>query len=107
MITIKEYLTKNGRSPFRDWLKRLDQKTRGRLNARLTRVSLGNLGDAKNVGEGVIEFRLDFGPGYRIYAGRHGDSLVILLCGGDKSSQAADIRKARSYWKEYLNTVRS
>jgi putative addiction module killer protein len=107
VITIKEYVTKNGRSPFRDWLKRLDQNTRGRINARLTRLSLGNLGDMKNVGAGVVEFRLDFGPGYRIYAARQGDALVILLCGGDKSSQTADIRKAQSYWKEYLSTVRS
>ncbi len=73
------------------------------MRARLNRIRLGNFGDCKSVGGGVEELRIDFGPGYRVYYGREGAVVVILLCGGDKRSQAKDIFRAQEYWREYLN----
>src|SRR5205807_654552 len=94
-ITPKEvvaYQTREGGVPFEDWLQKLnDQNAVARILARLARVRLGNLGDYKSLGEGVFELRVDYGPGYRIYFGQRGRTLVILLCGGDKSTQARDI----------------
>ena len=75
--------------------------SRARIQARILRFEMGNLGDHKSVGEGVWEARVMFGPGYRIYFGKEGLSVILLLLGGDKSSQARDIRKARQLWKEY------
>ncbi|MEG4090340.1 type II toxin-antitoxin system RelE/ParE family toxin [Microcoleus sp. Pol12B4] len=71
------------------------------IEQRLDRVRLGNLGNSKSVGEGVCELKIDFGPGYRVYFGQLGSTIVLLLCGGDKSTQEQDIRKAKEYWKEY------
>ncbi len=68
---------------------------------RLDRVSLGNFGDCRSVGEGVQELRIDYGPGYRVYFGQLGSTIVLLLCGGDKSAQAKDINLAHYYWSEY------
>lgn len=80
---------------FSDWLESLrDKVARTKIQARILRLRLGNPGDVKPVGEGVSEMRVDFGPGYRIYFIRHGSELIILLAGGDKSSQAKDIRAA-------------
>ncbi len=99
---IRIYESENGKRPFEDWVKDLrDPSTVRRIQARLAGVSIGNLGDVKAVGEGVSELRLAFGPGYRIYFGADGDDLIILLCGGDKSSQDKDIRKAKEYWSDY------
>jgi putative addiction module killer protein len=78
-----------------------DIKTRAKIRVRLDRISLGNFGDCHGVGEGVQELRLDYGPGYRIYFGQKGTSIVILLCGGDKSTQTKDIKTAKRYWNEY------
>ncbi len=78
-----------------------DAEARHRINARLARVRGGNLGDTKAVGAGVAELRIDYGPGYRIYFGQDGARIVVLLCGGDKRTQAADIKRAKSYWQEY------
>ncbi len=81
---------------FESWFLRLkDRAARFRIQARIDRLELGNLGDFKSVGSGVFELRVDYGPGYRIYFARRGDELVILLCGGDKSSQSRDIEKAK------------
>ena len=83
-------------SEFDAWLGALkDKSARGRMLARLVRLEAGNWGDAKHLKAGVSELRLDFGPGYRIYFTRLGTSIVILLCGGDKSSQAGDIQHAK------------
>ena len=99
---LREYLTETGHNPFREWLHSLrDQQARARIRVRLNRVRLGNLGDCKPVGEGVLELRMDFGPGYRVYIGQHGEILVILLCGGDKRTQTRDITTAKEYWKSY------
>jgi putative addiction module killer protein len=91
-------------APFSDWLAVLrDARAVGIIRARLNRIRLGNFGDCKSVGNGVEELRIDFGPGYRVYYGREGSFAVILLCGGDKRTQARDIATAGKYWKEYLN----
>lgn len=99
---IRIYETENGKRPFEEWVKDLrDLPTVRRIQARLAGVSAGNLGDVKSVGEGVSELRLAFGPGYRVYFGAVGDELIILLCGGDKSSQDKDIKKAKEFWSDY------
>jgi putative addiction module killer protein len=102
MLTVREYLDDAGRSPFREWLRRLDQVATARIQARILRFELGNLGDHKQVGGGVWEARLDFGPGYRVYFGRSGRELVLILLGGDKGSQRKDINLAKEYWATYL-----
>ena len=96
------YRTPNGQEPFTEWLKSLrDQRTRKRIQNRIARIVSGNLGDHKSVGDGVFELRLDFGPGYRIYFGEVDNTIILLLCGGDKSSQNRDIERAKVYWQEY------
>src|SRR6266550_3366500 len=100
-FSIREFLTKEGRSPFRDWLENLDGGVRVRIQARIFRFELGNLGDHKSVGGGVWEARLDFGPGYRIYFGKDGAAVILLLAGGDKASQSKDIGAAKYYWKDF------
>ncbi len=101
-IELLEYLDENGRNPFRNWLEALkDQQARARIRVRLNRIRLGNFGDCKSVGSGVSEMRIPYGPGYRVYFGRKGDYVVILLCGGDKSTQSKDIALAQNYWEDY------
>ena len=78
-----------------------DRKGRSVIRARLDRLEAGNPGDHRSVGEGVQELRIDFGPGYRVYYGEEGSTIVIVLCGGDKSSQEKDVRKAQEYWADY------
>ena len=96
------YRTADAEAPFLEWFESLrDIKTKQRIDARLVHVRAGNLGDHRTVGEGVIELRLNFGPGYRIYIGQKETELVLLLCGGDKSTQQSDITTARSYWADY------
>ena len=86
---------------FDKWLKKLkDQNVKARIAARIQRLAFGNPGDAKPVGEGVSELRIDYGPGYRIYCLQRGKALIVLLCGGDKSTQAADIATAKSLAKK-------
>lgn len=99
---LEEYLTEEGRSPFRDWLVGLrDVAGRARIRARLNRVRLGNFGDAKSVGDGVFEFRISFGPGYRVYFAKEASKVVLLLCGGDKGTQRRDIAKAKRFWLDH------
>jgi len=91
-----------GKYPYREWLLNFrDQKTVSRFDVRLRKVSMGNLGHHRSVGEGVIELIEDFGPGYRIYAGQDGQTLVVILCGGDKRTQSKDIQRAKEYWEIY------
>lgn len=102
LIELREYVTENGRNPFREWLENLkDKETLARIDLRLNRIRLGNIGDIKSVGRGVHEIRLAFGPGYRIYFGRYKDTVIILLQGGDKSSQSRDIELAQARWADY------
>lgn len=92
----------NGNEPFSKWMDSLrNPPTRRRILKRLIRLENGNYGDVKAVGEGVSELRFFFGPGYRVYFGEDGDTIVVLLTGGDKSSQNQDIEQAKAYWKEY------
>ena len=96
------YADDQGNEPFTDWLHGLgDKQVRKRIETRLLRLEQGNYGDCKAVGEGISELRLFFGPGYRVYFGEDKGNIVVLLCGGDKSSQARDIETAGNYWKEY------
>ena len=101
-IDVGFYVTRKGKVPFKKWLLKLkDRDARGRILLRIARLRSGNFGDAKSVGKGVSEIRVDYGPGYRLYFGRAGEALVLLLCGGDKDTQAADIKMAKEYWEEY------
>lgn len=99
---LRVYVTQDGRSPFSEWLTALrDSKARAKIRVRLDRVSLGNLGDCHGLGEGLQELRIDYGPGYRVYFGQLGQAIVLLLCGGDKRTQAKDIELAQEYWNDY------
>ena len=99
---IQNYQTADGRTPFEEWLGSLrDLKARVKIEKRLQRVKLGNLGDYRSVGEGVCELKIDYGPGYRVYFGQIGLTILLLLCGGDKSTQEQDILKAKEYWRDY------
>lgn len=102
-IEVLEYLTEEGRNLFRDWLETLDDReARARIRVRINRVRLGNFGDSKSVGSGVSELRIPYGPGYRVYFGRQGNKVVVLLCAGDKRTQQRDIRNAQMCWQDYL-----
>jgi putative addiction module killer protein len=103
MIDIKVF-ERGGRPLFWDWLKLLrDIQARARIRTRLDRLAMGNWGDHRALGGGVIELKIDWGPGYRVYVGKIGNTLVLLLCGGDKRTQQKDIELAKIYLKEYLD----
>ena len=98
---IIDYETSSGSCPIREWLDELDTPTVARIEARLQRVAFGNFGDSKSVGQGVSELRMKFGSGYRVYFAQYGKEIVVLLCGGDKSSQNSDIKLAKEYWEDF------
>jgi len=99
---IQNYLRADGTSPFEDWYDSLrDAQAKNIIRLRLKRVVAGNLGDFRSVGEGVFELKIDYGPGYRAYFGEVGLTIVLLLVGGDKSTQDRDIKKAIGYWRDY------
>ena len=99
---VEIYRSRNGREPFTEWLNSIrDQKTQRRIRTRLAALKLGNFGDYKSVGAGVFELRFRFGVGYRIYFAEVDNTVVLLLCGGDKSSQTRDIERAKAYWLAY------
>jgi len=102
MRILRYFRLSGGEEPYWEWLDALgDRNTRARILARIDRLEEGNFGDHRFVGEGVVELRMDFGPGYRIYCGQDGPVIILLLCGGDKSTQDADINKAKGYWRIY------
>lgn len=102
IMIVEIYRDEHGREPFSQWLDSIkDTRTRARIDNRLERLRVGNFGDSRSLGSGVYELRLHFGPGYRIYYGKLGNRIVVLLVGGDKSSQARDIQKAQRYWEDY------
>jgi putative addiction module killer protein len=101
LYRIVEYEDTSGRSPFKDWFGGLDAQAAAKINVALTRLAQGNASTVKGVGGGVLEVRLDFGPGYRIYFGRDGHDLVILLGGGTKRRQQHDIEAALDRWADY------
>ncbi len=97
-----EYETESGNSPFSEWLNSLkDINARAIIRKRLNRVRNGNFGNTRHVEDQVYELKVYYGPGYRVYYGLDGDTLVVLLCGGSKGSQDRDIQKAKEYWKDY------
>ena len=99
------YQTPNGQEPFTEWFEAIqNQETQDRIQKRLDRLALGNFGDYRTVGGGVFELRIHFGAGYRVYFGAVDNTIVLLLCGGDKSSQTRDIERAKNYWLEYKET---
>ncbi len=101
-MEVRQYQTVDGRTPIAEWLDGLrDVPARRRIVARLDRLSLGLIGDWKSIGSGVYELRIDTGPGYRVYYAQDGAAIVLLLCGGDKRTQAKDIERAHAYWKDY------
>jgi len=101
-ISILHYRTLEGRFPYREWVESIaDKAARATVLARVDRLAFGTFGDWKAVGEGVCELRVHLGAGYRVYFGRDGKTVVILLCGGEKRSQDADIRRAKRYWNDY------
>ena len=106
MIEIGEFVDAQGSSPFGRWVGRLDRHATARVATALYRMEIGNLSNAKGVGGGVLEYRIDFGPGYRIYFGRDGDALIILLGGGTKARQQRDIEEAVALWREYRRSKR-
>jgi putative addiction module killer protein len=107
MIELREYLDQADRSPFRRWFDDVNAQAAARVAIALNRMEAGNLSNAKSLGEGVSEYRIDFGPGYRIYFGRDGSALIILLCGGTKKRQQRDIQLARAYWSHYKRSKSS
>ncbi|MBU6338950.1 MAG: type II toxin-antitoxin system RelE/ParE family toxin [Rickettsiales bacterium] len=98
---IEIFTTTQGKEPFSDWFESFDRNIKKRIILRIDRIKNGNLGDYKNIGDGVFKFKFDFGSGYRIYFGKDNKKLIILLCGGDKKTQKQDIKKAKQYWLEY------
>ena len=101
MIEVREYLDAGGRSPHAAWFERLNREAAVKVAAALARMQQGNLSNAKGVGAGVYEYRVDFGPGYRIYFGKDGGRMVILVGGGTKKRQQQDIHMALARWQDY------
>lgn len=100
---LKIYQDKNGQSPFIKWLEKSIKniETRANIKNRLRRIELGNIGDCKKIGNGISEIRLHFNGGYRVYFAKIDNCILLLLCGGNKSSQKEDIKKAIKYWHDY------
>ena len=107
MLEIRYYETVGGYSPFAEWFAELDPVARAKVATAIARMEQGNLSRVKSVGEGVLEYQMDFGPGYRVYFGRDGEELVILLTGGTKKRQQRDIKDAAAYWRDYRQSKRT
>jgi len=101
MLEIRYYVAADGRQPFAEWFADLEPVARAKVTRAIARLEQGNVSNVKSVGEGVLEVRIDFGPGYRVYFGRDGEALVILLTGGTKKRQQRDIDAAHAYWRDY------
>ena len=107
MVEVFRYQTESGNEPVTDWLLSLrDKQAQAKIRVRIKRLEAGNFGDCHPVGAGVNELREHLGVGYRVYFGRHGQTVVILLCGGSKKSQAADIKAAKAYWEDWKRRQR-
>jgi putative addiction module killer protein len=101
MVDVREYNDRNGRSPYAVWFNRLNAHAAAKVATALTRLAQGNLSNVKGVGSGIFECRIDFGPGYRVYFGKDGERLVILIGGGTKRRQQQDIETALTGWQDY------
>ena len=99
-MRVVEYL-QDGRSVFEKWFSSLDAHASAKVTTALYRLEQGNLSNVRSIGKGVSEYKIDFGPGYRIYFGQDGDTLIILLGGGSKKTQSKDIGKAQLLWAQY------
>lgn len=100
-MKVIEYLDRTGSSPFAWWFSRIEARAASKVTIALTRLAQGNLSSVKSVGSGVMEYRLDYGPGYRVYFGRDGERVIVLLVGGTKQRQQNDIETAQVYWQDY------
>lgn len=103
---MRGYVAEGGDQPFADWFLNLDSNAAARVTTALARIELGNFSNVKSVGSGVFEYKIDFGPGYRIYFGKDGELLVILLGGGSKKRQSKDIAEAHDRWADYKRRKR-
>jgi putative addiction module killer protein len=101
MLEIRYYVAAGDKSPFAEWFAEVDAVASAKIVRALARMEQGNLSNVKSVGSGVLEYRIDFGPGYRIYFGRDGDKIIVLLTGGSKKQQQRDIDAALAYWQDY------
>jgi len=101
MVEIREYLARDGRSPFGEWRGKLNPEARRKVTTALYRVGLGNFSNVKGVGGGAYECKITFGPGYRVYFGKDGEQIVILLGGGTKQGQQNDISLTHDRWEDY------
>jgi putative addiction module killer protein len=101
MIDVREYNDHDGRSPYAAWFDQLNPQAAAKVAVAVTRLALGNFSNVKGVGSGVLECRIAFGPGYRVYFGKDGEHLVILLGGGTKKRQQRDIQAALASWQDY------
>ena len=106
-MVLEEYVTERGDSPFGTWFDSLHPVAAAKATVALTRIERGAVSNVKGVGEGVLEFRIDIGPGYRIDFGLDGTALVILLTGGTKRRQAQDIETAKTHWRSYRSRKRA
>ena len=107
VLEVLRYEDDSGHSPLTAWLRKLrDKAGRVQIETRLNRLVDGNFGRCEPVGEGVLELKIDFGPGYRVYFARYGQAVVVLLCGGDKRSQDSDIKHAKIYWADWKRSNR-
>ena len=106
MIRVSEYIDSKGRSPYAAWFRKLNSRAAAKVATALVRIEQGNLSSTKSVRGGVFEARIDFGPGYRVYFGKEGDTVVILLGGGTKKRQQHDVDSAKKLWREYKNRKR-
>ncbi len=106
MLDVELFVTEDGTAPFANWFDGLPADVADRVRVALLRMERGNLGDHKSVGGGVSECRLHFGPGYRLYFSRDGQTLIVLLAGGSKRSQGRDIKAAQLLWKRYKELKR-
>jgi putative addiction module killer protein len=106
MIELRGYVDESGRRCFAVWFEGLDAPAAARVTIALTRMERGNFSNAKAVGAGVFEYRIDFGPGYRVYFGKDGDRLIILVGGGTKKRQQKDIETAQARWADYKQRKR-
>ncbi len=106
MPEIRYYVALGGRQPFAAWFSDLQSAARAKVTRAIVRLEQGNFSNVKSVGEGVFEYRIDLGPGYRVYFGQDGPTLVILLTGGTKQRQQRDIDTAHAYWRQYKETKR-
>ena len=101
MIKLVAYITDGGEKPFEEWFSRLDVHAANKVYVCLTRLGEGNTSNLKPIKGAFQELRIDWGPGYRVYVGKDGDKLIILLGGGTKKHQQSDIAQAQYYWEEY------